>query len=189
MILTNGSGAIGVKFNITRMLNILPSGTTKILSRGYNLLCEANSFNKNLLTIYCMLSVLWHPGGKGKREDEYISHSACSRGCFQLRGQINKQLATVRWVWWWPFARESWVKNGNSGIRLLDRYNKFVGWFTLWGGMMDVPLDKEPEHLGLHLEILPNSLTINSAYSYSKWCQFFHMENGRVYTRQFQILL
>lgn len=58
MILTNGSGAIGVKFNITRMLNILPSETTKILSRGYNLLCEANSFNKNLLTIYCMLSVL-----------------------------------------------------------------------------------------------------------------------------------
>lgn len=127
MILTNGSGAIGVKFNITRMLNILPSETTKILSRGYNLLCEANSFNKNLLTIYCMLSVLWHPGGKGKREDEYISHSACSRGCFQLRGQINKQLGTVQWVWWWPFAPESWVKNGNSGIRLLDQCNKFVG--------------------------------------------------------------
>ena len=127
MILTNGLRAIGVKFNITRMLNIIPSETTKILSWGYNLLCEANSFNKNLLTIYCMLSVLWHPGGKGKREDEFVSHRACSRGCFQLRGQINKQLGTVWWVWWGPFARESWVKNGNSGIRLLDQYNKLVG--------------------------------------------------------------
>lgn len=67
MILINGLRAIGIEFNIIRILHILSSELTEMLSWGYILLCEVNSFHKNLLTMYNMMSVLLDPGEGGER--------------------------------------------------------------------------------------------------------------------------
>lgn len=83
MILINGLRAIGIEFNIIRILHILSSELTEMLSWGYVLLYEVNSFHKNLLTMYNMLSVLLDPGGKG-REIKMNKSQCLLQGVFPI---------------------------------------------------------------------------------------------------------
>lgn len=84
MIFTNGSEAIGVKFNIITMLYILSSDATKMLPWGYSLLCEVNPFNKNLSTLYKILSCSLRPWGEKQREMKMIKSQCLLQWVFPI---------------------------------------------------------------------------------------------------------